>query len=132
MATAGENGFAPEERLSLANRLSKGSKGRSKKKTNLETELVRPLVRSDRIARLGDRSSLHVMYIDCIAKLLGGELEVTVMLAKLCFTKGLSRTIYQNRARTFISEWKHPVIPRPDLTTDTISSYIVCANTHIT
>jgi len=34
------------------------------------------LVPFDRIVKLGEKTSLHVIYIDYIAKLLGGELKI--------------------------------------------------------
>ncbi|MBA7631165.1 hypothetical protein ES703_38693 [subsurface metagenome] len=44
--------------------------------TNLEIELVRPLIPFDRIVKTNEETNLHVIYIDYVAKLLGGELNV--------------------------------------------------------
>ena len=43
--------------------------------TQLEIELVSPLHPFDRIVRSNDRVSLHVIYIDYLARVTGGELK---------------------------------------------------------
>lgn len=46
-----------------------------KKETNLEIELLTPLIPFDRIVKINEETSLHVVYINYIARLLGGELK---------------------------------------------------------
>ena len=69
--------ICPGGGLEFGEEIKEGIKREVKEETNLEIELVRPLVPFDRIVKLGERTSLHVIYIDYIAKLLGGELKVS-------------------------------------------------------
>ena len=46
-----------------------------REETQLEIELVSPLHPFDRIVRLNDRVSLHVIYIDYLARVTGGKLK---------------------------------------------------------
>ena len=43
--------------------------------TNLEISLVAPLVPSERIVKEKGETTLHVIYIDFLARLVGGELK---------------------------------------------------------
>ena len=68
--------ICPGGKLEFGEDIREGVKREVKEETNLEIELVTPLVPFDRIVRLNGGTSLHVIYIDYIARLLGGELEV--------------------------------------------------------
>ena len=68
--------ICPGGELEFGEEIKEGIKREVKEETNLEIELVRPLVPFDRIVKSDERTSLHVIYIDYIAKLLGGELKV--------------------------------------------------------
>ena len=52
-----------------------GVKREVKEETQLEIDLVTPLHPFERIVRSGDEVSLHVIYIDYLAKVIGGELK---------------------------------------------------------
>ncbi len=69
--------ICPGGALEFGEEIKEGIKREVKEETNLEIDLVSPLIPFDRIVKLGERTSLHVIYIDYIAKLLGGELEVS-------------------------------------------------------
>jgi 8-oxo-dGTP diphosphatase len=69
--------ICPGGALEFGEEIKEGIKREVKEETNLEIDLVRPLVPFDRIVKLGGRTSLHVIYIDYIARLLGGELVVS-------------------------------------------------------
>jgi 8-oxo-dGTP diphosphatase len=68
--------ICPGGELEFGEEIKEGIKREVKEETNLEIELVTPLVPFDRIVKLYERTNLHVIYIDYIARLLGGELEV--------------------------------------------------------
>ena len=68
--------ICPGGALEFGEEIKEGIKREVKEETNLEIDLVRPLVPFDRIVKLDERTSLHVVYIDYIARLLGGELKV--------------------------------------------------------
>jgi len=67
--------ICPGGALEFGEEIKEGIKREVKEETNLEIDLCRPLVPFDRIVKLDDRTSLHIIYIDYIAKLLGGELK---------------------------------------------------------
>jgi 8-oxo-dGTP diphosphatase len=67
--------ICPGGALEFGEEIKEGIKREVKEETNLEIDLGRPLVPFDRIVKLDERTSLHVIYIDYIAKLLGGELK---------------------------------------------------------
>jgi ADP-ribose pyrophosphatase YjhB (NUDIX family) len=69
--------ICPGGELEFGEEIKEGIKREVQEETNLEIELVRPLVPFDRIVKSDERTSLHVIYIDYIAKLLGGELKVS-------------------------------------------------------
>ena len=48
-----------------------------KKETNLEIELLTPLIPFDRIVKINEEISLYVIYIDYVAKLVGGGLKTS-------------------------------------------------------
>ena len=66
----------PGGELELGETIGDGIKREVKEETNLEIDLVRPLPPFDRIVKSKQDVDLHVVYIDYIAKLAGGELEV--------------------------------------------------------
>ena len=68
--------ICPGGALEFGEEIEEGIKREVQEETNLEIDLVRPLVPFGRIVKLGKRTSLHVIYIDYIAKLLGGELKI--------------------------------------------------------
>jgi 8-oxo-dGTP diphosphatase len=66
----------PGGKLEFGEEIRAGIKREIKEETSLEVELVTPLPPFDRIVKLDGETSLHVIYIDYVAKLLGGELEI--------------------------------------------------------
>jgi len=55
--------------------IENGIRREVKEETQLEIDLVKPLIPFDRIVRLNGRTSLHVIYIDYLARLTGGKLK---------------------------------------------------------
>ena len=68
--------ICPGGELEFGEDIEEGIKRETKEETNLEVELVTPLVPFDRIVRIDGRTGLHVIYIDYVASLVGGELKV--------------------------------------------------------
>jgi len=68
--------ICPGGELEFGEEIKEGIQREVKEETNLEIELVRPLVPFDRIVKSDKEASLHVIYIDYIAKLIGGELKM--------------------------------------------------------
>jgi len=68
--------ICPGGELEFGEEIKEGIKREVKEETNLEVELVTPLVPFDRIVKLDGKTSLHVIYIDYIARLRGSELKV--------------------------------------------------------
>ena len=68
--------ICPGGALEFGEEIEEGIKREVQEETKLEIDLVRPLAPFDRIVKLGERTSLHVIYIDYIAKLLCGELKI--------------------------------------------------------
>jgi 8-oxo-dGTP diphosphatase len=68
--------ICPGGELELGEEIGAGIKREVKEETNLEIDLVKPLTPFDRIVKSAEGVSLHVVYIDYIANLVGGELEV--------------------------------------------------------
>ena len=67
--------ICPGGELEFGEQIKDGVKREIKEETNLEIELLKPLVPFDRIVTTNRRTSLHVIYIDYVAKLIGGELK---------------------------------------------------------
>ena len=67
--------ICPGGRLNEGEEMAAGARREVKEETNLEIELVRPLVPFERIVKQGAEVELHVIYIDYMAKLVGGELR---------------------------------------------------------
>jgi len=68
--------ICPGGELEFGEDIKEGIKREIKEETNLEVELVTPLVPFDRIVKIDGRTGLHVIYIDYVASLVGGELKV--------------------------------------------------------
>ena len=68
--------ICPGGELELGEEIGPGIKREIKEETNLEIDLVKPLAPFDRIVKSAQGVNLHVVYIDYIANLVGGELEV--------------------------------------------------------
>ena len=67
--------ICPGGKLELGETIEEGIRREVREETQLEIELVRPLPPFDRIVKSGDRVSLHIIYVDCLARLVGGELK---------------------------------------------------------
>jgi len=67
--------ICPGGKLELGETIGDGIKREVKEETGLEIELIKPLPAFDRIVKSADGIDLHVVYIDYIAKLAGGELK---------------------------------------------------------
>ena len=68
--------ICPGGELEYGEEIKKGIKREVREETNLEIELVKPLVPFERIAKTNENTSLHVIYIDYLARLLSGDLKV--------------------------------------------------------
>lgn len=68
--------ICPGGELEVGEKIKEGIKREVKEETNLEVELVTPLVPFDRIVKVDGKTSLHVIYIDYVARLVSGELKV--------------------------------------------------------
>jgi len=68
--------ICPGGELEVGEEIGAGIKREVKEETNLEIDLVKPLAPFDRIVKSTEGVNLHVVYIDYIADLVGGELEV--------------------------------------------------------
>jgi ADP-ribose pyrophosphatase YjhB (NUDIX family) len=67
--------ICPGGKLEVGEEIKEGIKREVKEETNLEVELVTPLVPFDRIVKVDGKTSLHVIYIDYVARLVSGELK---------------------------------------------------------
>jgi len=67
--------ICPGGKLELGETIGDGIKREVKEETGLEIELIKPLPAFDRIVKSADGIDLHVVYIDYIAKVAGGELK---------------------------------------------------------
>ena len=68
--------ICPGGKLELGETIEEGIKREVREETQLEIELVKPLSPFDRIVRSNDKVSLHVIYIDYLARVIGGELKL--------------------------------------------------------
>ena len=68
--------ICPGGELEVGEEIKEGIKREVKEETNLEVELVTPLVPFDRIVKVDGKTSLHVIYIDYVARVVSGELKV--------------------------------------------------------
>jgi len=67
--------ICPGGELEHGEEITAGIKREVKEETNLEIELMTPLVPFDRIVETNNKITLHVVYIDYVARLLSGELR---------------------------------------------------------
>jgi len=67
--------ICPGGRLEPGETIEEGIKREVREETQLEIDLVTPLPPFDRIMRSGDKVSLHVIYIDYLARVIGGKLR---------------------------------------------------------
>ena len=65
----------PGGKLELGETIREGIIREVKEETDLEIRLTKPLVPFDTIVKEGDTTNLHVVYIDYLAKLVGGDLK---------------------------------------------------------
>jgi len=67
--------ICPGGRLELGESIEEGIKREVMEETQLDIDLVAPLTPFDRIVMSNNETALHVIYIDYLAKLIGGELK---------------------------------------------------------
>ncbi len=67
--------ICPGGELELGETIEEGIKREVREETQLEIDLVTPLPPFDRVVRSNDRVSLHVIYIDYVARVIRGELK---------------------------------------------------------
>ena len=67
--------ICPGGGLELGETIEEGILREVREETNLEVRLTIPLVPFDRIVKEGGETRLHVIYIDYLAELVGGELK---------------------------------------------------------
>ena len=67
--------ICPGGKLGVGERIEEGIKREIREETQLEIDLVAPLHPFDRVVRLEDKVSLHVIYIDYLARVIGGKLR---------------------------------------------------------
>ena len=67
--------ICPGGKLEFGETIEEGIKREVKEETQLEIDLVTPLPPFDRVVKSDDGVSLHVIYIDYLARVIGGKLE---------------------------------------------------------
>ncbi|GAG32268.1 unnamed protein product [marine sediment metagenome] len=67
--------ICPGGKLELGETIEEGIVREVREETNLEIKLTVPLIPFDRIVKEGEETKLHVIYIDYLAELVGGELK---------------------------------------------------------
>lgn len=67
--------ICPGGELGFGETIEEGIMREVREETNLEIELTVPLVPFERIVKKGGQTTLHVVYIDYLARLTGGELK---------------------------------------------------------
>ncbi len=67
--------ICPGGRLESGETIEEGIKREVREETRLEIDLVTPLPPFDRVVSSNGKVSLHVIYIDYLARVAGGELE---------------------------------------------------------
>ena len=67
--------ICPGGALELGETIGDGIKREVQEETDLEIELIKPLTPFDRIVKSADEVELHVIYIDYLARLTGGEVK---------------------------------------------------------
>ena len=68
--------ICPGGQLELGETIEEGIKREVREETQLEVNLVTPLPPFDTVVKENNQVSLHVIYIDYLAKVIGGELKV--------------------------------------------------------
>ncbi len=68
--------ICPGGELELGETIEEGIKREVREETQLEIDLVTPLRPFDTIVKANDKVSLHVIYIDYLARVTGGELKL--------------------------------------------------------
>ena len=67
--------ICPGGKLELGETIEEGIRREVKEETQLEIDLVTPLPPFDRVVKSDDEVSLHIIYIDYLARVIGGKLE---------------------------------------------------------
>ena len=67
--------ICPGGELELGETIEEGIKREVREETQLEIDLITPLCPFERIVKSDDKVSLHVVYIDYLARVAGGELK---------------------------------------------------------
>ena len=67
--------ICPGGELEYGEEIEEGIRREVREETNLEIGLLRPLVPFERIVKANNKTALHVIYIDCVARLVGGDLR---------------------------------------------------------
>jgi len=67
--------ICPGGELELGETIEEGIKREVKEETQLDIDLLAPLYPFDRVVKENDDVSLHVLYIDYLARAIGGELK---------------------------------------------------------
>ena len=67
--------ICPGGKLELGETIEEGIRREVREETRLEIDLVTPLHPFERIVKSDDEVSLHVIYIDYLARTIGGELK---------------------------------------------------------
>ena len=67
--------ICPGGKLESGETIEEGIKREVREETQLEIDLVTPLHSFDRIVRSGDKVTFHVIYIDYLARVTGGNLK---------------------------------------------------------
>ena len=67
--------ICPGGKLEFGETIEEGIKREVREETRLEVDLVAPLPAFDRIVRSDERVILHVIYIDYLARITGGDLK---------------------------------------------------------
>ena len=68
--------ICPGGELEPGEEIEQGIRREIKEETNLEIEFLTPLIPFDRVVKINEETSFHVIYIDYMARLVGGELKV--------------------------------------------------------
>jgi ADP-ribose pyrophosphatase len=67
--------ICPGGKLELGETIEEGIVREVREETNLEIKLIAPLIPFDRVVKEGEETKLHVIYIDYLAEVVGGELK---------------------------------------------------------
>jgi len=67
--------ICPGGKLEYGETIERGILREVREETNLEIRLTTPLIAFDRVVKQGEETKLHIIYIDYLAELIGGELK---------------------------------------------------------